>query len=142
MLRVKPASGDEADASGNTRVVCADRIEKCLQFAHTVKKLSSDDERAKKDFSDTGTDCSGLWFRQYRRFVARLRYQTVCQKVCRYSCVLEISIMCGIWLQTSTTEKDVLHRTVSRFYDKRELSTAKKLALELRDKTSCSVTLM
>jgi hypothetical protein len=35
-------------------------------------------------------------------------------------------------------EKDVLRRTIFRFYDKGEFPKAKKLALELRDKMNCS----
>jgi hypothetical protein len=72
----KSDTSDAADADINKRVVLILHIRRkiltmCMRF---LKKLSSDNERAKTDFSKTRK------LRQYRRSVATVRYQLVRQK--------------------------------------------------------------
>jgi hypothetical protein len=113
--RDKPGTSDATDADINKREVLWRQSRQIIYNVYTfLKKLSSDDERAKTHFSKTREltvqACGTVQavYKQYRGFVARLRCQFD-KEVYRYLRLLERSIICRSGLRTQTTLRKMFY---------------------------------
>jgi hypothetical protein len=137
--RDKPGSSDASDADINQRDVLRWQSRKFIYNVRFLNKLSPVMNVQKRIYRKRRNWLFRLVVQavyiQYRGFVGRLRYRFD-KRVYRFTSPRKKRNMQNQVTNLDDFDKDIPRRAIFRFCDKAEFPTAKKLALELRDKLS------